>query len=383
MKKFVALLLAMLMVLANVAALAEDGNDDTTQVTQTSGMDIVLRSPVPGKGTASAPVFIKTYAITGQAEDTEAISFTETLDFDVAVPEGATNPGSEMISVGTNKNNKQVVTIDGTTKNEIPINFPEYKTAGIYKYTIKEKDGSTQGVNYTGKSSTIGVSVYVKWNEDNTALVPTANVYIGSEVEGQKNESIENKYELGSLEVKKEVEGNLADPEKKFTIKVKFEKKENLTVGTDINIVAVAKEGTSVTTASTVTAAELNGNTAPEVTLTLAGNGIDKVTFQNIPYGVSYTISEAAIEGQQEFIENTPAAQTAAVNEAYKYAQDYNTDKTEIKADNKAPKETVKNIKNYQEPETGITLETLPYVLIMAIAVMGVAVLTLRKREEY
>ena len=34
-------------------------------------------------------------------------------------------------------------------------------------------------------------------------------------------------------------------------------------------------------------------------------------------------------------------------------------------------------------PDTGITLETLPYVLLMALAMMGLVALKLRKREEY
>ena len=34
-------------------------------------------------------------------------------------------------------------------------------------------------------------------------------------------------------------------------------------------------------------------------------------------------------------------------------------------------------------PDTGITLETLPYVLMMALAMMGLVALKLRKREEY
>ena len=120
--------------------------------------------------------------------------------------------------------------------------------------------------------------------------------------------------------------------------------------------------------------------TGYSINVELRGNGTDSVTFQDIPYGVTYTITEPEKEGQQTFIELDQQTDPKYINDATAYTRDDDiTGKIEKVTDSK----TVKNTKEFTPPETGIALETLPYVLILALALMSAAVLVIRKREEY
>ena len=85
--------------------------------------------------------------------------------------------------------------------------------------------------------------------------------------------------------------------------------------------------------------------------------------------------------------DNEASTQINAANDLSAYYVEYGTAKaTAGPAEGEITKDgatvAVKNTKEITVP-TGISLEKLPYVLILAVAVMGAAVLVIRKREEY
>jgi hypothetical protein len=290
----------------------------------------------------------------------------ETLEFEVTsgAPEGTTYP---TITVGTNNQFE----VDGTTNTyTIPVNVPDanaYKTlgAGRYHYTVKETGAETtsQAVIYD-TTKTFNVDVYAYY-DTNKAFVREAVIYAGTEDTTSnpiptKDDDFENTYEVGELEVKKTISGNLADPEKEFEIEVTLSSANNV--------------ASDLTFSGTATAGDVSKNwTSKTIKFKLKGG--DTFTIGKIPMGVTYTIKENGITNI------TAEQQIEKANDlnAYTITGQVETAKAIGKA--KASEE-ITNTKGITVP-TGIALDTLPYVLILAVAVIGLAKLGLRKREEY
>lgn len=355
MKKFIAVLLAMLLVLVNVAALA-DGEGVPPMDTGDLGDETVSE--------ATGPHITKKYTTIGTST---TVYPTETLEFEV-IPEKDTYPD---VTVGTG--DKFVV--DGSTNEyNIPVNVPtaaEYGEAGMYHYTVQEKipgnDDRSQAVTYDTTLYNVDVYVFYKivdnkvTNElDQYIAIYTGEVQTSGKIETKEDE-IDNKYEVGELTVTKEIAGNLADPEKSFTIVVKLTSDYRVASALDV------KDSTG----SVVGATEL-GATEYIFTATLIGG--QNIVIKDIPSGMQYEIEEVYI---------TPidsGAQMSYVNDPNAYVVDYGSSQTgAIGSTSMAA--TVTNTKEISIPE-GITVEFVPYMVIIALAGIALVALRLRRREE-
>ena len=378
MKKFVALLLAMLLVLANVAALAEDGGDDQIP-TVPAGAGGLKAGYVTG--TDTAPKFTKTYSSDKGVYPAETLTFT--------VTNATTNPtGTPDITVGTSN----AFNVDGKKASyDIPINVPvidDYPVgAGKYDYTIKEQPGVTQGVDYSAAAAlTINVSVYIYYEKDSTTntLVRKQKVNVYTTDETNKTDTITNTYTVGDLTVTKAVTGNLGDKTRDFTLQVDFAS-DGKPVLSDIKLTlsngASVKEGeTSYTEKIPYVSGTTEGWTTKTLIVTAKDTG--SVKFENIPAGVTYTVKENDItnisaEAQMANI-NKPNAYTITYSGTGTSTAENTTGEISATATSTA---TVTNDKGIQIP-TGIVLDSMPYILILAVAMLGVA-LAARKREEY
>lgn len=370
MKKFLMILMAIMLVLVNVAALAEEGNEPPElNEDKVGGLLGTAESP-------SAPVITKTYV-----SNVDGVYPTETLEFTV-------NKGNEEypdVSVGTNN----TFDVTGVETIDIPVNVPAasaYKKAGRYHYEVVETSEQTepsQGATYS--ATTFNVDVYITYkivdNKVTNELEKTVLVYSGNEVtEGNasvesKTDDFENKYSVGGLTVTKAITGNLADPEKDFTIVITLNTEEGKYVNNDITV-AVGDNGKA--SVDTTTGTKINKGWTGEKTITLTAKGDGSVTLSNIPEGVTYTITETLPE---RLAEDTPSAQLNAVNNpnAYFVTGEVTTAK---QIGNTTKDETITNKKGITVP-TGIALDTVPYILILAVALFGLVKMGLRKREEY
>ena len=353
MKKLIAVLLAMLLVLVNVAALADvpplkgDLRGDTD-----SG--------------ATGPHITKKYTTTG------TVYPTETLRFDVK-PEKTSYPeitvGNDGKEAGKAKNTFDAV---GEATYDIPVNVPDAETygeAGMYHYTVAEQAPSSpsQGVTYDTTEYNVDVYVFYKivdgkvTNElDQYIAIYTGDVQTSGTIT-TKEDKIENKYEVGELTVTKEIAGNLADPEKSFTIVVTL---------TSDNRVASALDVSDSTGA--VVGATALGETKYVFTATLIGG--KNIVIKDIPSGMEYEIEEVNI---------TPidsGAQMSYVNDPNAYVVDYGASQTGV-IGSTSMAATVKNTKEITIPE-GITVEFVPYMVIIALAGIALVALRLRRREE-
>lgn len=234
-------------------------------------------------------------------------------------------------------------------KKDITITLPTYTSVGIYTYTFTETDGGTAGVTYRSEPITLVVTVIEQNGKVRVAAVHTEGA------DETKSGEFNNEYSAGSLSVKKTVTGIMGDQQKEFTVKVTFTAPEGDTVRGDITYV----DGTET---NTIVAGE-GWTGSKEVYITLKHN--ETVTFTNIPYGVTYTV-----------VEND---YTAKENGGYDAAS-YKFDDNNKKIDSASESVTITNNKG-GNIDTGINMDSMPYILMLAVVFMGLFVFFYKKRK--
>ncbi len=153
-----------------------------------------------------------------------------------------------------------------------------------------------------------------------------------------------NQYDSGSLTVTKHIAGNMADMSKKFTFTVTFNSGDKTW---DASSVVISDAQDSDWDASTKT-----------YTCKLGNN--ESVAFSNLPAGVTYTVSEDA----QNYTSNAV------------YSDDTHT----ISADDEDTVDVTNTLTN--DIDTGISMDSLPYILMLAAAGIGMVVFFAKKRSH-
>lgn len=308
--------------------------------------------------TTSAPstyeALIKTYNLVG-TDDTNLYP-AETLTFTSTPADG--NPDTTNLTVNP-------LAVAGNTDQKLVINVPAYSKVGVYHYTITENAGNTQGVTYT--DGTVELSVLVEYDYNDTdgdgyglkATIGVTNA-AGEGEEAVKHNTFTNTYSLGSLTVSKEVSGNLASQTQKFDIDVTFT--------SDKPVLSTITCGDGQTIPATAWTQAENVYTA-KVTVQLAHG--DNVTFSDIPAGVTYNVTEQ---------EKHTAPDANGSNPAIGYAVTYENETGTITEDVTAAAKVV-NTKG-TIVNTGVVLDSLPYILLIGVAVVGVVFFTARKRRN-
>ena len=277
------------------------------------------------------------------------------------------NPDDTMITIG--EDNSFAVT--GITNN-VPVNYPAFTLPGIYRYTIKELEGDTQGVTYATDTE-INVVILVSYNSDGTGLVAEAGVE-KADPDAEKEDSITNIYELGgdnkaedaALTVEKTVTGNLGDKEKLFTIKVTLTAEDGKTVNSDITV----SGGSDASNTQTI---EKGWSGSTDVTILLKDG--ETVSFDKIPVGVTYVVEEDAshlIAGDEPTVEELNS------EEGYKATYTNEEGTTAVDTTFEAAIENNKDT----GINTGISLDSLPYLLMLAAVAVGAFIIFRRRVED-
>lgn len=250
---------------------------------------------------------------------------------------------------------------------EIDIQLPQYTRVGVYYYTIEETKNNTAGVTYYENPICLKVTVIEQDGRIRVAAVHTEEGFNG-EGEGKKD-TIVNTYSAGSLAITKTVVGNMGDHEKKFKVNVTFEAKEGLEVKGDIYY--------GIDTPLVIKPQDWENNKV-ELTIELKHN--ETMNFMNIPYGVTYTVEEHdySSEGYQDekYTVNDETLSTL-VDDAIVYTG--KVDKEEM--DQEIEKVEIENCKE-GEVDTGINLDSMPYIILLAVAAMGIFTVVAKKRDE-
>ena len=329
MKKFLSIILALVLVMSMATVAFAEGEtvvyDDVETVTLT-----------------------KEYKVTNNGTTSPAETFTFTA---------LTCTGVEEAGVGVTAANAPVPTIasvaytageagGANAKKDITITLPTYTAVGIYTYTFSEVDGGTAGVTYRASEIKLVVTVIEQDGFVRIAAVHTEGTT------GAKSADFDNTYSAGSLVVKKNVTGILGDQEKPFTVKVTFTAPEGDTVR---EAISYADDGANKTVATT----DWSDGKA-EATITLKHN--ETVTFTNIPYGVTYVVEEDNY-----------------TSEGYDVAKYDDNKEGTIK--NATVSTEITNNKD-GNVDTGISMDTIPYIVLLAVAFVGMIAMVAKKRAS-
>jgi pilin isopeptide linkage protein len=299
----------------------------------------------------------------GTSSPEETFTFTEPVNISITdAAEGTVAPkivvDSVTFSAGEAK--KDAVLADGKAVNIHLADGEAWTSVGVYTYSFSEVNGNVRGVSY--KSETMYVKVTVT-NAAAGGYEATYAVYTDGEPgKSTKNNSFTNTYSAGSLTVTKDVEGKLGDKNKAFTICVTLTnaKKDGLTVKSDITI--------TLPDGSTQTLAASDWNTPYYTVVDFDLKDGESVTLSNIPYGVVYQVDELDYSSEG-YTTTYEGENTATVRGMVRGTLD-------------SASESAKVI-NTKDPEidTGISLDSLPYVMMLAIAGAGLVVFLAKKRS--
>lgn len=330
MKKILSLALALVLVLSmsTVAFAAEgkstwDGNYTATD--ETTFNEIV-----------------KTYTSENNVVVNETLSFTSTAQ--------TTNPDS-----GTANLTVADLDVSSLTPGTLAVTIPSLSEAGTYEWTIKETAGNTAGVAYS--TAEVHVIVLVEYDNTNHALkIANTTSYIKAE-NGEKAKTFDNTFKSGSFTVAKDVEGNMANENDEFEIAV--------------TLTSTKPIGTNVTLAGTIVTPDQWTNNEGSYTCTSTLNYSEiggAKTFSDIPDGVTVSV-----------VENTAADKMNGYTfDNTNNNKDNNFSMNVEDADNNTAV-VVKNTKG-EEIATGITLDSMPYILMLAVVFMGLFVFFSKKR---
>lgn len=378
MKKFVAMMLTLIMVLSVASvAMATTAPENNFEPTAAS------TSPVTING------FEKKYTVTGASANTadtvypkENLTFTSAADN--ANPDGGTANLTDVKF--TNATTMQDSTTNGEGDYVLSFKHPAYTLPGLYHFELTEDDLKTQGVTYD--TDKVYISVLVIVGEGNQLEVGGIGVTMkddettgmnqseDNDKKAKKDDVIDNKLDLGKLTVKKNVTGNMGDSKAFFTITVKLKAEEGKTVRNKIVITATENESTTDKAVIDGTVEAWTGEKT--VTLTIKNGG--SVVFDDIPAGVTYTVEEDAQHIAAADKDVNESGDPTETDGAKGYHVTYaNETGTIAKAETKEA--TVTNKKDVTI-DTGVSIKVVPYVMILAVAMAGAAMMIIRRRKE-
>ncbi|MDD6464336.1 MAG: hypothetical protein PUF75_00155 [Coprococcus sp.] len=240
--------------------------------------------------------------------------------------------------------NSNTITADkgaaGTTsanKPSVQLTVPTYDAVGDYWYKVTETDNNTAGVIYgTNDSETENTTsangahkgvYYIHVQVTNAEMkgqyirtvtlhktAPGTDVITNAAYEiwysnnnknkpGQNDKKvadIQNKYYAGSLNITKKVTGNAGDKDELFEVIVTFKNESKANMNSDITYKNFYKaDGTQTTAATSLNWTDTVGTSGTNTTHTNETKTVSfyvkdgtTVMFDNIPYGVTYTVTE-------------------------------------------------------------------------------------------
>ena len=350
MKKFLAILLAMMLALVSVAALA-------TEEEETPVISIDPSTAEDAAGTPTKPVTVKiTKSIT--ADDVyNAVDRHPEVTLEFKAEEFSVELSTETTAPEVTFN--ELTIAEDKDDGELEINLPSYKAVGIYTYTVEETD-----LKYAGftQASNLELKVTVIQNVE-TGNLEIAGIAIRQD--DVKTDDIENIYKSGRVKVTKIVDGNMGDRTKEFPIIITLNAPEGKTVASTVTYKVNDGDATAVT--FTDGKAEVKVDLKHE----------DFVEIFNLPEGVTYTV----VEDEEKINHVDDSLDEPTDVDAYKVDGEFEEEAVEIAVAERAEYE-ITNTKDIV-PDTGVALESLPYVLMMAVTLAGFVALKLRKREDY
>ena len=346
MKKFLSLMLALLMVmsLSTVAWAAEPNVDPTFKVKYTTNYT----------GTTSNPAETFTFEFTdGTVVEANAADLTAPAIPDATVVFAADS--------ATDADSAQEVEV---TVNLSNVTWPG---VGIYTYTVSQVPGSTAGVTYDTTSYKMKVTVAYDEGTNTYYTAFITMTLVDGDGDGVPGDgatadktvgTFTNTYSAADLDVSKLVTGNMGDKSAYF----------------DVNVTVSAPADTTDTYPTSFTVSGGSEQSNP-TTITAGASTTFKlkhdetISIKNLPYGMTYTVAEKDYTVDPYGYETTYKVNGADAQNGTG-AVDAADEAVEI-TNNKGV-----------EVDTGITLDSLPYILLLGLAVAGLVLFAVKRRSN-
>ena len=322
MKKLFAMLLAVVMMMS-LATVAFAEEQDLSGVLDKKG------------------VITKTYDIKNGTAPAETFTFKfEGLSYENN--EGDEVPGATIPAIANQTIAFDAISADATKTAEFEIDPDDYNL-GVYTYRVTEvvPTTTTTGVDYSEEELYLVLTIL---RDEESRKHYVAAMHYEDADEGVKNQGFTNSYDAGSLSVKKTISGNMADMSKKFAFTIKF----TIPQGTQVN---------SAVTLSVAGAEAVACDITQDVTFNLGHN--ETAIINNLPAGVSYVISEEA----DGYTQTVPTEADGSIEGGDQDAAVYNN---ELKS----------------EIDTGILMDSAPYVVMLLVAAAGLVLFTNKRRVQ-
>ena len=229
---------------------------------------------------------------------------------------------------------------EGQVASSTDLQLPTFKHVGVYTYEISETAGNTAGMRYNEKAYKLQVTVF---NDGVGGFKRVVTLVTGEN--DVKTDKILNTFEAGELVVTKEITGNFSQSDDTFEVTV------TLTPDEGKNL----KEGPITVTGAVEDSGTVNRN-GDEVTVTFTVTDGSEVKIANVPYDVSYVVTEDSGDYKEKI-----------------------TDTDNGKIDKDTQKVEIVNTLD-QEVATCVNLDNLPYILVLALVGVGLISFTVRKR---
>ncbi len=293
----------------------------------------------------------KTYTLTNEGTTSPA----ETFSFSALTCTSVTNAADDVTTanapVPTIANVSFAAGEAGTTK-PVTITLPEYTSVGVYTYSFNEIAGSTEGVTYRTTPMKLVVTVL----NDENGLIRVAGVHAEKADSDVKTDTFdENTYSAGTLEVTKDVTGNLGDKTKNYEVQVVFTAEEGTTVNSAITYTNYKGE------TETIDPSDWSESGVYALTFDITDGST--VSFANIPYGVTYTVKESDYSSEG-------------------YTTTYTSTDTDSVVNSASETVTITNDKGIDEPDTGLYTDMMPYVVVIGAAACAGAVFFVSRRRK-
>lgn len=252
--------------------------------------------------------------------------------------------GKEITAPEFEQSEFEIAISEGSKSGSKEINLPKFSQVGVYTYPITETQGDTAGMQYDNETKNLVITVinnpkYGQPRQPKFLRVITMT----NKKEKIKVDSFRNSFQAGNLTFEKKVTGNYGSPNDIFEVKVTLTPKS----GKNINIDPIKADGGSL----------IKNSSTGVVTITYASvKGSNKFTIKNIPYDVRYEVEET---------------------EPGEYEVSYKNRSGEIKQNSI---ETTITNKRDIKIDTGINLDSLPYLIILVVAIGGLAIFIVRRR---
>lgn len=274
----------------------------------------------------------------------------ETMEKKDEIPESI-----KKISIGSVSFDEGSVKTEGIQK-EVTITVPDasqYPSTGYYFYKFKEVQGDTAGVTYNNEEYFVRVAVH--YNNENKLEIANVKLFNG-DASGLKVTGLQNSYSAGRLMVQKVVTGNMSNRNDEFNVKVTFTAPQ----GKKIKLPIEAKSEEN-----SVGDVQWEGDEQHK-TATFKVKAGTKTVFTNIPEGVTYRVEEQKASGYDDPV--------------YKTNSKENENSGTITGGT-ADEVIIRNNKSTQI-DTGVFMTNLPYLLVLAAAVVGFILFFLNKRHH-